>query len=123
MEQVLNLGDDEPPSRLHMARALLQPKARRESALPTLAAAGLFALHDQRITLAQPSEDIRYYALRMKRARFSDANVEAAVSALALAGIPVYAGPADAEPVMQVAGAQSDAGGCGRGRSSRRGAG
>jgi hypothetical protein len=89
-------------------RRLDLPITRRVS-LGLLAggAAGLFALHDQRITLAQPSEDIRYYALRMKRARFSDANVEAAVSALALAGIPVYAGPADAEPVMQVAGAPS----------------
>jgi hypothetical protein len=42
METVLNL-DDTPPSQLDMARALLTPKPRRESALPTLAAAALFA--------------------------------------------------------------------------------
>ena len=42
MEPVLNL-DDQPPSRLDMARAMLQPKTRPESALPMLGAAALFA--------------------------------------------------------------------------------
>ena len=43
MDSILNLGD-EPPSRLDMARAMLQPKPRKESALPMLGAAALFAI-------------------------------------------------------------------------------
>lgn len=43
MQPVLNL-DDQPPSRLDMARAMLQPKAKKESVLPVLGAAALFAL-------------------------------------------------------------------------------
>jgi len=43
MQPPLNL-DDQPPSRLDMARAMLQPKPKKESALPMLGAAALFAL-------------------------------------------------------------------------------
>jgi hypothetical protein len=43
MEPVLNL-DEATPSRIDMARALLQPKAPRATALPTLGAAALFAV-------------------------------------------------------------------------------
>jgi len=43
MDSVLNL-DDQPPSPLHMARALLTPKPKREKAWPALAAAALFAV-------------------------------------------------------------------------------
>ena len=43
MDSVLNFSD-EPPSPLDMARAKLQPKVKRESALPMLGAAALFAI-------------------------------------------------------------------------------
>jgi hypothetical protein len=81
--------------------------SRRASIGLLAGAAAGFASSRGTVTLAQPEEDMRFYARRILRSPFSTRNVEATVSALALAGIPVFADAAGAEPLMQVVGPPS----------------
>ena len=60
MDNELNL-DEAPPSRLDIARALLQPKVKRESATPTLGAAALFALGGMTLAYAVITAPVAEY--------------------------------------------------------------